>query len=499
MDQLIARGPPPRPERPALGNTTWRRPAASAAAITAGEGQEDERRHLGRDCENLDEEERGGKRKSESILVVLCQGDQELGTGQRERQHDLCRNTKGGRVTQSGAGRGSRGSCPGSGRAVARGEGDMTGVDPRIIYHRLAIDPAHKLVKQKKRFLSSERRDFVTKQDLERVFRIMKRYQLRLNLKKYTFGVQGGKFLGHMVSRREIEPNPEKVKVILEMEPPRNVKEVQQLAGRIAALSRFLSKIADRLAPFFQTIKKSRGFIWTKECQRSFEGLKNTALEMLKAFGAYQIEQVPREENAEADILSKLSPDSLDNIKAMTQEEELFEPSISPGQVLVFTLNEPDWIDELTMYIIAGRYQQIRLHPKLSSDTHLAIRWSVGGCISERTMIITDNGTQFEARGFNAFLQSWGIKHSYAAVRYPQTNGQDHPKEGHGETPFALMYGFEARAPAETSLLSYRVEMFDAQENEESLRAELHLIDERRERAYIWAENYRRQVKSYHD
>ncbi|VFQ70831.1 unnamed protein product [Cuscuta campestris] len=106
--------------------------------------------------------------------------------------------------------------------------------------------------------------------------------------------------------------------------------------------------------------------------------------------------------------------------------------------------------------------------------------------------IITDNGTQFEAKGFNEFLQSWGIKHSYAAVGTTA-------RKATGETPFVLTYGFEARAPAETSLLSYRVETFDAQENEENLRAKLHLIDERRERAYIRAENYRRQVKSYHD
>ncbi|VFQ67166.1 unnamed protein product [Cuscuta campestris] len=58
MDQLIARGPPPRPERPAPGNRTWRRPAAAAAAITAEDGQEDGRWHLGRDCDDLDEEER---------------------------------------------------------------------------------------------------------------------------------------------------------------------------------------------------------------------------------------------------------------------------------------------------------------------------------------------------------------------------------------------------------------------------------------------------------
>ncbi|VFQ85759.1 unnamed protein product [Cuscuta campestris] len=82
---------------------------------------------------------------------------------------------------------------------------------------------------------------------------------------------------------------------------------------------------------------------------------RDTALELLKAFGAYRIEQVPREENAEADILSKLGPDSPDHIKAMTQEEEFLKPSISPGQVLIITLREePDWIDEITMYILDG-------------------------------------------------------------------------------------------------------------------------------------------------
>ncbi|VFQ95950.1 unnamed protein product [Cuscuta campestris] len=58
MDQLISRGLPPRAERQAPGNRTWRRPAAAAAAITNGAGQADGRRHLGRDCEDLDEDER---------------------------------------------------------------------------------------------------------------------------------------------------------------------------------------------------------------------------------------------------------------------------------------------------------------------------------------------------------------------------------------------------------------------------------------------------------
>ncbi|VFQ74455.1 unnamed protein product [Cuscuta campestris] len=107
---------------------------------------------------------RGGKRKSASVPVVLCQGNQDPDTIRRKCQHDLFRDTEGRRASQSGASGGGRRSFPRSSQAGAKGEGDMPGVDPRIICHRLAVDPAHKPVKQKKRFFSSERRDFVTKQ-----------------------------------------------------------------------------------------------------------------------------------------------------------------------------------------------------------------------------------------------------------------------------------------------------------------------------------------------
>ena len=52
-----------------------------------------------------------------------------------------------------------------------------------------------------------------------------------------------GKFLGFMVSQRGIEANPDKIRAIMEMAPPRNVKEVQSLNGKIAALNRFVSCI----------------------------------------------------------------------------------------------------------------------------------------------------------------------------------------------------------------------------------------------------------------
>ncbi|XP_019160737.1 PREDICTED: uncharacterized protein LOC109157290 [Ipomoea nil] len=110
--------------------------------------------------------------------------------------------------------------------------------------------------------------------DLDEVFSIMQRYDLRLNPKKCTFGVHGGKFLGYMVSKRGIEPNPDKVRAIRDMEPPWSLWEVQRLNGRLAALGRFLSRSAEKSLPFFAVLKKSSGFEWSPECQKAFDDLK---------------------------------------------------------------------------------------------------------------------------------------------------------------------------------------------------------------------------------
>ena len=57
--------------------------------------------------------------------------------------------------------------------------------------------------------------------------------RIRLNPKKCTFGVPSGKLLGFIVSQRGIEVNPDKIKAIVEMKPPRIEKEIQGFLGRI--------------------------------------------------------------------------------------------------------------------------------------------------------------------------------------------------------------------------------------------------------------------------
>jgi len=87
--------------------------------------------------------------------------------------------------------------------------------------------------------------------DLEELFATISKYRLKLNLEKYVFGVEAGKFLGFMLTERGIEANPDKCATIIAMRSPTSVKEVQQLTGRMAALSRFVSAGGEKGHPYF--------------------------------------------------------------------------------------------------------------------------------------------------------------------------------------------------------------------------------------------------------
>ena len=75
-----------------------------------------------------------------------------------------------------------------------------------------------------------------------------------------------------MLSQRGIEVNPDKIRAIIEMTSPRNVKEVRRLNGKVVVLNRFVSRARDKCLPFFHTLKKS--FEWTAEYQQAFKDLK---------------------------------------------------------------------------------------------------------------------------------------------------------------------------------------------------------------------------------
>ncbi|KAK1601573.1 hypothetical protein QYE76_007833, partial [Lolium multiflorum] len=112
--------------------------------------------------------------------------------------------------------------------------------------------------------------------DLRETFDNLDKFCLKLNPTKCSFGVPAGELLGFLVSARGIEANPEKIQAIVTMRKPIKLKEIQQLTGRVAALSRFVARLGERALPFYALIKQGEKFEWNEEADRAFEDLKRT-------------------------------------------------------------------------------------------------------------------------------------------------------------------------------------------------------------------------------
>ena len=112
-------------------------------------------------------------------------------------------------------------------------------------------------------------------QDLEETFANLRKINLRLNPEKCVFCVPSGKLLGFFVSQHGIETNPEKIKAIEQIEALKRVKDVRRLAGCVAALSRFISKSAERALPFSKVLKKAGPVKWTPEAEAALQDLRS--------------------------------------------------------------------------------------------------------------------------------------------------------------------------------------------------------------------------------
>ena len=111
--------------------------------------------------------------------------------------------------------------------------------------------------------------------DLRETFTNLRRFWMKLNPDKCTFGVPAGKLLGFLVSSRGIEANPTKIRAIDNMRLPGCLKDVQKFTGCLASLSRFVSRLGEKALPLYQLMKKSDRFVWTPQAKEAFAELKH--------------------------------------------------------------------------------------------------------------------------------------------------------------------------------------------------------------------------------
>ena len=109
---------------------------------------------------------------------------------------------------------------------------------------------------------------------LDKFLARLERYNLRLNPKKYIFQVTSGKLLGHIVSERGMEVDPNKIKAIQEMPVLKIEKDVQGFIGKLQYISRFIAKLTMICDPVSKLLRNNQPVEWNEECQKAFDKIK---------------------------------------------------------------------------------------------------------------------------------------------------------------------------------------------------------------------------------
>nr|GEV94894.1 reverse transcriptase domain-containing protein [Tanacetum cinerariifolium] len=154
----------------------------------------------------------------------------------------------------------------------------------RATYQRLVDKAFHKQIGRNLKVyvddlvIKSHTEDEIIR-DIEETFKTLREINMKLNLKKCTFVVEEGMFLGYKVNTKGIKVCSDKVDVVLSLPSSNCLKDVQKLNGKLASLNRFLTKSAEKSLPFFKTLKKctkKSDFHRTEEAESAFKQISSS-------------------------------------------------------------------------------------------------------------------------------------------------------------------------------------------------------------------------------
>lgn len=110
---------------------------------------------------------------------------------------------------------------------------------------------------------------------LEKVLQRAKENGIRFNAEKSKFRLREVKYMGHTFSEKGLQPDVDKVRAILAMEEPTNVKSLESFLGMVTYISKFIPSMSQITAPLRQLVKKDVDWSWGDEQTKSFKELKN--------------------------------------------------------------------------------------------------------------------------------------------------------------------------------------------------------------------------------
>ena len=137
---------------------------------------------------------------------------------------------------------------------------------------------------------NGETMDEANKNHDENLVRLLDRARqvnLRLNSSKLHLRKPEVRFMGHLITSKGLEPDPDKVKAVEEMPEPTTKQELKSLLGFVNYLSKFLPKLSEVAQPLRDLTAKEAKFIWSTQHAKSFKEIRELVVEhpVLKYYG----------------------------------------------------------------------------------------------------------------------------------------------------------------------------------------------------------------------
>ena len=111
---------------------------------------------------------------------------------------------------------------------------------------------------------------------IEIIFKKLKKARLKHKESKCDFFKKEIHYLGHLISVNRIQPLPEKLDSICNMPKPRSPKEIKQFLGLTSYYRKFILQFSDMARPLTKLLAHDCEFVWTNQCDISFQMLKDT-------------------------------------------------------------------------------------------------------------------------------------------------------------------------------------------------------------------------------
>ncbi|XP_050222334.1 uncharacterized protein LOC126672427 [Mercurialis annua] len=285
------------------------------------------------------------------------------------------------------------------------------------------------------------------------------------------------------------------------------------------------------------------------EMKKYVDRVKELLAKITEEGGKWELEQIPREENTEADTLAKAGaaketvpviPCSIQNFSSIQNPEATFLINlcltVEEGEYVLAEMHEDmcgshishlalcrkavlqgyDWptmaqdAASLVQKCEKCQYHQNVHHQPITEQSPIISpspfsTWGIDivgpfpTASGQRRFFIVavDHFSKWvEAEAVSTITEA-RVRRNRSKVHLghpPQTNGMTErttPKAGIGRTPYSLTYGCEAMVPVEIGMPTIRVQYFDEQQNEENTRLCLDLLKERREQALMHIEAYK--------